>query len=86
MKPARETTNGSADDLLHKNPAHVPVDIELHDATNFRRIVRAREAVEQADAELRDAVAQARADGDSWAAIGAALGVTRQAAYQRFGR
>ena len=58
MKPARETTNGSADDLLHKNPAHIPVDIELHDATNFRRIVRAREAVEQADAELRDAVAR----------------------------
>jgi len=73
-------------EILHKNPAHVPADIELRDATNLRRIIRAREAVEQADAELRYAVAQARANGDSWAAIGAALGTTRQAAYQRFGR
>lgn len=73
-------------ETLHKNPAHVPVGIELRDATNFRRIVRAREAVEQANVELRDAVAAARNDGEFWAAIGAALGTTRQAACQRFGR
>lgn len=35
---------------------------------------------------LRDAVASARAAGSSWEAIGSALGMSRQAAQQRFGR
>lgn len=73
-------------ETLHKNPGFVPDDIELKDATNFRRIVAAREAVEQANEGLREAVRQARADGDSWTVIGAALDISRQAAYQRFGR
>lgn len=34
---------------------------------------------------VRDAVNAARAAGYSWAAIGAVLGVSRQAAQQRFG-
>ena len=34
---------------------------------------------------LRQAVASARAGGHSWAAIGAALGMSRQAVQQRFG-
>ena len=33
---------------------------------------------------LRRAVDEARAAGHSWAEIGAALGITRQAAFQRF--
>jgi hypothetical protein len=32
------------------------------------------------------AVSAAREAGDSWAAIGTALGVSRRTAYQRFGR
>jgi hypothetical protein len=36
--------------------------------------------------ELRLLVAQARKDGVWWEEIGAALGVTKQAAQQRFGR
>jgi hypothetical protein len=36
--------------------------------------------------ELRLLVAQARKDGIWWEGIGAALGVTKQAAQQRFGR
>ena len=36
--------------------------------------------------ELRLLVAQARKDGIWWDEIGAALGVTKQAAQQRFGR
>ena len=39
-----------------------------------------------ADGELRAAVAAARAVGDTWDAIGVALGTSRQAAYQRFGK
>lgn len=39
----------------------------------------------QLNAELDDAVVEARAAGLSWAVIGMALGTTRQAAQQRFG-
>lgn len=44
------------------------------------------EAVDTAEAGLRAAVAAARAAGDTWDAIGAALGTSRQAPYQRFGK
>lgn len=56
------------------------------DASHLRRIIAATEAVERSEHELHAAVAAARAAGDTWDAIGAALGVSRQAAYQRFGR
>jgi len=38
-----------------------------------------------AQRQLREAVAIARADGDSWTVIGAALDSSRQAAFRRFG-
>ncbi|GAA3605339.1 hypothetical protein GCM10022199_06530 [Marihabitans asiaticum] len=56
------------------------------DAVHFRRILAARKSVAEAEQELRDAVRDARAAGDSWSMIGAALDTTRQAAHQRFGR
>lgn len=49
-------------------------------------IRRAAEADRVAGDLLRQAVSAARAGGASWSAIGAALGLTRQAAQQRFGR
>lgn len=63
-----------------------PGTTEARDATHFRRIISAKQAVADADAELRDAVAAARAVGDSWVVIGAALGTSKQNAYQRFGK
>ena len=63
-----------------------PATTPARDATHFREIRAARAKVAQAEAELAEAVAGARAAGDSWTIIGAALEVTRQAAYQRFGR
>ena len=60
--------------------------IEIRDATHFRAVIAAAEAVDAAEKSLRDAVAGARAAGDSWTIIGAALGVTKQAAQQRFSR
>lgn len=58
---------------------------DARDATHLRRIAAAMENVADAEQRLRDAVNAARAAGDSWAVIGAVLGVSRQAAYQRFG-
>jgi hypothetical protein len=43
-------------------------------------------AAGELDTVLRDAVAGLRAKGYSWAEIAARLGVTRQAAHQRWGR
>lgn len=57
----------------------------FEDATHMRRIAAAAKNVAAADEQLRREVAAARAAGESWSVIGIALGVTRQAAYQRFG-
>ena len=58
---------------------------ELRDATHFRQIIAAKEHVEKAKQDLADAVAAARAAGDSWAIIGTALGTSRQNAQQQYG-
>lgn len=58
----------------------------FRDAVHFRRIIAARQALLDAQDELRAAVAAARAAGDSWTVISFALDTTRQAAYQRFGK
>lgn len=63
-----------------------PDALVVRDAKSFRRIIRARANIADAEQELRDAVAAAREAGDSWTVIGAALDTTRQAAYQRFGK
>lgn len=47
---------------------------------------RALQAVKEAEQGLEKAVAAERALGKSWANIGKRLGVTRQAAFKRFGR
>lgn len=67
--------------LLRLSPApHVD-----RDAADFRRITAARTAAAKAEAELDAAVRAARANGDSWEAIGAALGTSARAARERFG-
>ena len=62
-----------------------PSTTVARDARHFRRIIAANAALTEAQTELDEAVAAARAAGDSWFTIGAALGVSRQAAQQRFG-
>jgi hypothetical protein len=54
--------------------------------SHIERIVAADEAVNDAEADLSGAVAAARAAGDTWTAIGAALGISRQVAQRRFGK
>lgn len=57
-------------------------EVELTD--DLRTIAMAAEAVRADDARLREAVLLARAHGRSWNRIALALGVSRQAARQRF--
>lgn len=63
-----------------------PATTPARDGARMRHIAAAREHVTDAERELRDAVAEARAAGDTWSMIGIALGTSRQAAFQRFGK
>ncbi|HWL45409.1 MAG TPA: hypothetical protein VNQ73_20875 [Ilumatobacter sp.] len=54
------------------------------DAAPLRRVVAAHEASSRAAADLTSAARDAHAAGLSWTAIGAVLGISRQAARQRF--
>ena len=58
--------------------------LDFRDASHVRAIIAAAGALTTAEHELRTAVADARAAGDSWSVIGAALGTSKQAAHERF--
>lgn len=50
------------------------------------QLQKALQAIKEAEHSLEEAVAAERARGKSWADIGTRLGVTRQAAFKRFGK
>ncbi len=54
-------------------------------ADDLRAIADALHAVATSDLQLADRVAEARANGRTWTQIGAVLGVSKQAARERFG-
>lgn len=56
------------------------------DADGLNRLVALRTALEHEAALIDEAVILAKSQGRSWADIGEAFGMTRQAAYQRFGK
>jgi dihydroxyacetone kinase len=58
---------------------------EWRDGTELRAIEEAARDSDAADAQLHTVVRAARAANYSWASIGAVLGVSKQAAQQRFG-
>jgi hypothetical protein len=62
-----------------------PATVEWRDARWLRAIMAVDGALDGAEDALRRAVATARAAGDSWTVIGAALGTTAEVARQRFG-
>jgi hypothetical protein len=61
-----------------------PATAEVESMDDLREIAAAAEAVRADDARLHEAVVFARAHGRSWNHIALALGVSRQAARQRF--
>jgi hypothetical protein len=63
-----------------------PAEVRGRDGKYLRNVTEAAERALSANAKLRTAVKEARAVGETWAMIGLMLGVTRQAAFQRFGR
>lgn len=61
-----------------------PATAEVEHTDDLRQIAAESEAVRADEARLREAVEIARALGRSWNQIAVALGVSRQAARQRF--
>ncbi len=62
------------------DPSGVPMD----DTSDLRTLAEAVNSVRVGEARVRELVARARAGGRSWGEIGIALGVSRQAARERF--
>jgi hypothetical protein len=63
--------------------ADVP-DAAIEDPRDLRRVGLAAHALDEAELALTDSVGLARAEGRSWTEIANVLGVSRQAARQRF--
>jgi hypothetical protein len=60
--------------------------LETEPSAHLDLVQLTRRAHDETSRLLRSAVTSARAAGSSWEAIGSALGMSRQAAQQRFGR
>ncbi len=63
-----------------------PATTDVDNTDDLRAIATASDAVRADEARLLEAVEVARAHGRSWNHIAVALGVSRQAARQRFAR
>lgn len=61
-----------------------PTTVAIDQTDDLSKISTASEAVRSDEARLRESVETARARGRSWNQIALALGVSRQAARQRF--
>jgi hypothetical protein len=58
----------------------------VHTAEGIDAVAAARDLSRLTEDAMREAVARARAAGATWQEVGDALGASRQAAFQRFGR
>lgn len=74
-----------ADELAKQFEDYDPEDDEGIDARSLRDIRHAFLRRAELEREISETVAVARAEGHSWAAIGAMLGTSGEAARQRYG-
>jgi hypothetical protein len=70
---------------IREDRERLEADLAEKIAAKVDAVAEAARAYGGAGQALEDAVAAARAYGASWTDIGAAVGLTRQAAYQRWG-
>ncbi|NEE03797.1 sigma-70 family RNA polymerase sigma factor [Phytoactinopolyspora halotolerans] len=61
-----------------------PATADVSDVSDLRAVAEAADAVRANEARLTEAVSVARAHGRSWTRIAESMGVSRQAARQRF--
>jgi len=74
-----------ADSLAKRFEEHEPEADNVRDAASLRNVRLAFQRRAATEQGLTDAVNAARDDGQSWAAIGAMLGTSGEAARQRYG-
>jgi hypothetical protein len=75
-----------ADELAARFEAHDPDLADTKDAASLRVVRLAFRDRADAERRLADAVSVARTEGQSWAAIGAMVGTSGEAARQRYGQ
>ena len=63
-----------------------PAETQAENIDDLRAVAEAADAVRASEARLTEAVQRARARGRSWNRIAVAIGVSRQAARQRFSK
>jgi hypothetical protein len=80
-----EITN-QAEELAARFEDHDPDTDEVRDATALRELRQAFLARAEAEHRVTTAVEKARAEGHSWASIGAMIGTSGEAARQRYGQ
>jgi hypothetical protein len=85
MPRSAEEIRAHADELARQFEDYDPQPGDIRDARALRDIAAAFTRRAAADRQLADAVSVARAEGHSWAAIGAMLGTSGEAARQRYG-
>src|SRR5690348_18421180 len=85
MPRSTEQILAHADELARRFAEHEPASDRIMDARALRDIATAveRRAVEERN--IAAAIILARTEGHSWAAIGAMLGTSGEAARQRYG-
>jgi hypothetical protein len=74
-----------AEELAKRFEDYEPTKDDGVDARSLREIRRAFLRCAEAEREISDAITVARAEGHSWAAIGAMLATSGEAARQRYG-
>jgi hypothetical protein len=80
-----EAIRDAVADAVLRTPAGLRDSLDAEPAVALTLVDATRVAAEEASRLLRESIAGARTAGHSWDAIGRVLGVSKQAAQQRFG-